>query len=289
MSILGAHISIAGGVHQAVERASERGLDCLQIFTKSRNQWKARTLEEKEIEAFKQGLVDHNLSHPLVHDSYLINVASPKESLYEKSLEALEVELQRTAMLEIPWLVIHPGSYTSGSEEEGLARVIRAVNRVLKNVKGTSSGILLETTAGQGTSLGWKFEQLAWLLQRCDVPERIGVCFDTCHVFAAGYPFASAKEYHDTMKELDEVIGLEHLRAFHLNGSKSELGSRVDRHDHIGEGHLKLEAFGHLLSDRRFKRIPMYMETPKEIIKNENGEEEDSDALNLRRLRRVSK
>lgn len=280
MPLLGAHMSIAGGYYKAVEAAAACKMNVVQIFTKNNNQWRAKEITSAEADRFKQSLRDANITHPLSHDSYLINLASPDPLLWRKSLEAFVVELQRAALLGIPYVVTHPGAYTTSSEAAGLVLAARAVNEALKQTRGLPVGVLLENTAGQGSCLGWKFEHLAKIMDKAKQPERLGVCIDTCHTFAAGYPLHSQKEYRATMKALDQCVGLKHVKAFHLNDSQREMGSRVDRHAHIGEGKLGLDPFRWLLNDRRFQDIPMYLETPKGM---RGGE--DLDRVNLRTLR----
>jgi deoxyribonuclease-4 len=273
-------MSIAGGVHKAVERAAVVGCDCVQVFTKNNNQWRAKEIVPEEAARFRDALEEGGVSHPIAHDSYLINLASPDETLWRRSIEAFTVELQRAELLGIRYVVTHPGAYTGSSEPEGLERIVRALDEILRKTRRLRANCLLETTAGQGTSLGWRFEHLAAILDAVKAPERLGVCFDTCHVFAAGYPLETEKEYRATMKAFDAAVGLKRIKAFHLNDSKRELGSRVDRHAHIGRGKMGLAPFRHLLGDRRFRKIPMYLETPK-------GEEDgvDLDVVNLQVLR----
>jgi deoxyribonuclease IV len=280
MPILGAHQSIAGGYYKAVERARARGCDCVQVFTKNNNQWRAKPITADDAQRFRAALAELSVTCPLAHDSYLINLASPDPALWRRSIDALVAELLRAETLGIPYVVFHPGAYTSGSEAEGLRRLIRALDEVLAQTRGKPVGCLLETTAGQGTSIGWRFEHLAAILAGVKAPERLGVCFDTCHVFAAGYRLATRRQYHATMRIFDRIVGIGQICAFHLNDSLRELGSRVDRHAHIGRGHLGLEPFRALLCDRRFRQVPMYLETPK-------GQREgvDWDVVNLQTLR----
>jgi deoxyribonuclease-4 len=284
MPLLGAHQSIAGGYHKAVEAAAGFGMDVVQLFTKNNNQWKARPITPAEIDEFRAALKASGVRHPCAHDSYLINLASPDDVLWKKSLEAFTVELERAEALGLLGLVMHPGSCVTCTEEEGLARVIDALDRAHQSTKGFRTLTLLETTAGQGTNLGHRFEHLARIADNVAAPERVAVCVDTCHIFAAGYPITTRAEYAATMEEFDDVVGLERIRAFHLNDSLRELGSRVDRHARIGTGKLGLAPFRHLLNDPRFSSIPMYLETPK-------GEEKGKslDAINLRTLRRLVK
>ena len=303
MAILGAHMSIAGGLHKAVERAAAAGCDCVQIFTrnpqqwaaiptdlrsgkvltKNGNQWRDRQVTAEESQRFAKALSEFQITCPIAHDSYLINLASPDKDLWKKSLDAFVGELRRAAVLRIPHVVTHPGAYTTGSEKRGLAAIVRAIDRIHQQTQEISVKCLLETTAGQGTSLGWQFDQLAAILDGVEEPDRLGVCFDTCHVFAAGYPMGTKSQYEATMASFDEMVGIERIRAFHLNDSRRPLGSRVDRHAHIGEGEMGLAPFRHLLADDRFRDVPMYLETPKEQKGNV-----DWDVLNLQRLRKLS-
>ena len=280
MAILGAHQSIAGGYHHAVEAAHRLGCDCVQLFTKNNNQWRAKPITPQEAQRFRSALAELGITHPIAHDAYLINLASPDRELWRRSIDAFVVELERAAMLGIPYVVTHPGAFTTSSEAQGLKRVIRALNEIHRQTRDCSAQGLLETTAGQGTALGWRFEHLAAILDGVKDPDRLGVCFDTCHVFAAGYTMGSKKKYSATMQAFDEIVSLEQIEAFHLNDSHRKLGSRIDRHAHIGRGKMGLRPFRHLLNDRRFRNVPMYLETPK-------GKEEgvDLDVINLKTLR----
>ena len=273
-------MSIAGGYYKAVNAAAKYGMDCVQLFTKNNNQWKAKPLADDDIRLFREAIDEHGITSPCAHDSYLINVASPDAALWEKSLAALVVELERAEALGLIGVVMHPGSYTKSSEAEGLDKVVEAINIAVERTPGFAVQMWLETTAGQGTNLGNRFEHLAYLLERVEQPERFGICVDSCHIFAAGYPLHSKKEYQATFQEFDDVIGIDWIRAFHLNDSKRELGSRVDRHEHIGKGELGIEPFRHLVNDPRFAKLPMYMETPKGT---EDGV--DFDEENLAKLR----
>ncbi len=280
MPLLGAHMSMAGGYYKAVEIAQACGCDCVQLFTKNNNQWKGKEISPADAEKFKATLRELKISHPISHDSYLINLAAPDDELWKKSIDAFIIELQRAEQLGIPYVVAHPGAFTTSSEEAGLKKIIRALDEVHSQTKGIAAQCLLELTAGQGSTLGWKFEQMGTIFDGVKHPDRLGLCFDTCHVFAAGYPLQTEQEYKATMKQLDTAVGLDRIKAFHLNDSKKPLGSRVDRHEHIGQGTLGLEPFRHLMNDRRFKSIPMYLETPKGL---HDGEEWD--VTNLRVLR----
>jgi deoxyribonuclease IV len=280
--ILGAHMSIAGGYSESVERAYSAGCLCVQLFTKNNNQWRAKEILPEEIDAFQSALSRRKILHPLSHSSYLINIASPQPELWRKSIDALVVEIQRAALLGIPNVVLHPGAHMELEVEAGLRRASAALDEAFAQTKGLRTGILLETTAGQGTCLGHRFEHLASLIHQSHAPGRLGVCFDTCHAFAAGYALGSEAEYAATMDQLDRIVGLHLIRAFHLNDSVKGLGSRVDRHAHIGKGLIGREAFRQLLNDDRFTVIPKYLETPKG---EENGR--DLDKINLSRLRRM--
>ncbi|MFN0199234.1 MAG: deoxyribonuclease IV [Planctomycetaceae bacterium] len=282
--ILGAHMSIAGGYYKAVDAAAELKMDCVQIFTKNNNQWLGKPLTDEDIRLFRDAIERTGIVSPCAHDSYLINVASPDEVLWVRSREALLEEVNRAEALGLAGLVMHPGSFTSSTEAEGLAKVVEALNWVHRQAPTVKIQIWLETTAGQGTNLGHRFEHLASIIDCVEHPERLGVCVDTCHIFAAGYPLASIEDYRRTMQEFDRVIGLKRICAFHLNDSLKDLGSRVDRHAHIGEGKLGIEPFRHLLNDPQFCKTPMYMETPK-------GERDgvSLDHINLGKLRKLTK
>jgi deoxyribonuclease-4 len=252
----------AGGVHRAVDHARTAGATALQVFVKSARQWASRPLAPDEVEAFRDGIVREDLSaHVLAHGTYLVNLASPDDLVWRRSIDTLAAELERCRTLGIPSLVLHPGSHMGMGEAAGLARVVRAIDRALG--RGAGPALLLEITAGQGTCLGHRFEQLGWVLARVRRPERVGVCFDTCHAHAAGYDLRDRRSYLATFRAFDRAIGLARLRAFHLNDSKAPLGSRRDRHEHIGRGTLGLAPFRHLLNDRRFRGVPMVLETPK--------------------------
>lgn len=275
-------MSIAGGFDRAVDRAVANTCNCFQIFTRNNNQWRAPPITREQVRRFRDALERTGLPSPIAHNSYLINLASPDDALWKKSIDAMVLELRRADTLGIPYVVAHPGAFTESDEQTGLQRVVAALDRIHRRTRKVRSVCLLETTAGQGTSLGWRFEHLAAIIAGVAQPERLGVCFDTCHVFAAGYALAPKWRFLKTMREFDRVVGIDRIGAFHLNDSRTPAGSRVDRHEHIGRGHIGLEAFGFLLNDRRFRRIPMYLETPKAKL---NGE--DGDVVNLRTLRNL--
>ncbi len=278
----GSHMSIAGGCDRAVRAAGAVGFETVALFTKNNNQWKAPLLSDLHVAAFREALKETGIVDPVAHTSYLINLASPDLVLWEKSIEALAVEVERCEMLGIPDLVVHPGAHKGGGEEAGVARIARALDRVHRRTKGLRVLIDLETTAGQGTNLGYRFEHLRDILDRVKHSERLGVCVDTCHIFAAGYSLATHGEYDETIDRLDRSVGLKRVRAWHLNDSRRECGSRVDRHAGIGAGHMGPEPFRHLVNDLRFRDLPMILETPKGTDQGE-----DLDERNLRTLRRL--
>jgi deoxyribonuclease-4 len=278
-------MSISGGLHRAVDRAEAVRATALQVFVKSARQWTAKPLQVEEIDRFREALERGGLApYTLAHASYLINIASADETLWRRSVAALRDELERCAALGIPFLVLHPGSHVGAGEEAGLRRAVRGVDQALggrgrrRAAVRSSVTLLLENTAGQGTNLGHRFEHLGRILEQARWARCLGVCFDTCHALAAGYDLRDARSFRQTMHALDRAVGIERLRAFHLNDSKHALGSRRDRHEHIGRGDLGLDAFRHLLNDRRFADLPMVLETPK-------GEDLAEDRRNLRRLR----
>lgn len=280
MPLFGAHMSIAGGCHNALSAAQEHDFDTVQLFTKNNNQWNAKDLGADDIKLFRDALKRSKLKFPTAHDSYLINLASSDPVLYERSVEAFVVEVQRAEALGLAYLVMHPGTPTDGDDEAGLGRIVRAFDTIHARCPNCRVKVLLETTAGQGKSLGWRFEHLAAILERVQEAKRLGVCLDTCHVFAAGYSLSPQADYEATMSEFDRLIGLERLKVFHMNDSKKPLGSRVDRHEHIGQGHLGLEPFRLIVNDPRFQKTPLIMETPKE-----GPNDEDMDVVNLHTLR----
>ena len=282
-------MSIAGGLPRAVERARAAHCDTLQIFTKSSGQWRARPLPDAEVAEFRRLSEKLDVRPVIGHASYLINLASPDDTLRQRSSAALGEELDRAEALGLLGVVLHPGSYTTTSEEEGLARIADGIVGVLAERLEQRTMLLLEHTAGQGTNLGHTFEQLGTIItevERAPTATRIGVCLDTCHLLAAGYDLGSDTGYADTMRQLDEYVGLDRLRALHLNDSKTPRGSRVDRHTHIGSGHVGLSAFRRLLTDPRLNDLPMVLETPKTRSgKTAEIEPDPMDLENLKTLR----
>jgi deoxyribonuclease-4 len=262
MPLLGAHESVAGGLHLAFDRLHQVGGEALQIFTRNQRQWHPQPLTQDEVELFQLAWQQNKNRPVATHASYLINLASGKQELTEKSITAFRAEIHRCEQLGIPFVIIHPGSHGGDGVEEGVARFTRALDLALDET-GAGVMVLLETTAGQGTSLGSRFEELAFVLEHSRYPQRLGVCVDTCHIFAAGYDIRTRPAYTQTMEEFDRLVGLEKIKFFHLNDSKQQLASRVDRHEHIGQGAIGLDGFRSLLNDPRFADHPMTLETPK--------------------------
>jgi deoxyribonuclease-4 len=271
-------MSIAGGLDHAILRGEQVGCDAVQIFTKSSTQWAAKPLNPEDIKRFKKKLKKSSVSMVFVHNSYLINLGSPNQEDRKRSVSAFLEEMERVETLNLPYLVAHPGAHLGAGEEEGLRWIAESINTLHLKTKGYHMKILLETTAGQGTTLGHRFEHLKKIFDQVEGSNRLGICFDTCHVFAAGYDIRSQTGYQMVMKEFDNVVGLQRIKAFHLNDSKKDIGCRVDRHEHIGKGFIGKEGFSALMKDSRFKNIPMVLETPK-------GKEMLEDLENLRFLR----
>jgi len=260
---LGAHMSIRGGLPRAVDRAEASGCASLQIFTKSAGQWRARPLPREEVRAFRRRVRETGIRPVVAHNSYLINVAASDRALRRQSIGALIEELDRAEALGLDGLVMHPGSYTSGSEEAGLRLIADGIAAIFEARPDGRTRLLLEHTAGQGTNLGHRFEQLAAIIDALGGTPRVGVCLDTCHLLTAGYDICSAEGYQSTFEQFGRIVGFSRLKAFHLNDSKKPCASRVDRHEHIGRGCIGLEPFRWLLNDKRFARLPMLLETPK--------------------------
>lgn len=284
---LGAHMSTAGGVFKAFSRGDEIGCESMLVFTKSNRQWQAKPLTEKDINKYREAAAEYIHIHPVaVHASYLINIGSPKDELWEKSYHSLKTEVERAAQLGIPLLTFHPGAYVDSDETTGLDNIVRALRRLLEEtaVSASETTICLENMAGQGTTLGHKFEHLAYLLTHAGPSERLGVCLDTCHLLAAGYDIRTPEAYAATMEAFDQIVGLEHVKFFHLNDSKHELGSRKDRHEHIGEGFVGRKGFANFLNDPRWAEHAGHLETPK-TEKAEDGTETEMDPVNLATLR----
>lgn len=260
--ILGAHVSIAGGVENAPLNGQKIGCDAIQMFAKNQTQWKAKPYTEENINGFKNNLKTSGIQIVVIHDSYLINLCATDANKLRMSIEAFIDELKRAESLGVPYVVTHPGSHLGKGEEWGVSKIAESLDEIHERTPGFKVMTLLETTAGQGTNLGFTFEQLAAMRDKVKAKERIGFCADSCHMYAAGYDLKTRQGYQDTWKRFDDLIGLKHLKAFHLNDSKKDLASRVDRHHHIGEGFLGLDPFRWLLTDSRFADIPGLLETP---------------------------
>ncbi len=282
MPVFGAHLSIAGGLFKAAEAAAELRCGTVQLFTKNASQWKAKPLAADEVSAFKAAVKAAKLKHPTAHDSYLINLAAPGDDLFRKSVDAFTDEVERAEALGLSYLVMHPGAHVGSGDEAGIARVVAGLDDVHRRTAGFKVKVLVEITAGQGTTLGWKFEHVGAIRSRLADPGRVGVCFDTCHAFAAGYPLWPEADFDQTFQRFDDAVGLKHLKVFHLNNSVKGLGCRVDRHAGIALGQIPVEAFGRLVNDPRFAKLPMILETPKE-----GPDGEPMDPVNLGKLREL--
>jgi deoxyribonuclease-4 len=277
--LLGAHVSIAGGVDKAFARAEEVGCTAMQIFTKNANQWRAKPIADGEAKAFRAAWEASIVGPVIAHDSYLINLATPDDAAWEKSKAAFLDEMERCALLGIPLLVMHPGAHVGSGQEAGIERVVAAFEDIFASAPETVK-VLLENTAGQGTCLGNCFEDLAAIM--APFPgDTFRVCFDTCHAFAAGYDLSTPEGYDAVMDEFDRLIGIEKIAVFHINDCKKVLGSRVDRHEHVGEGTIGREGFRALMRDERFRDVPKILETPK-------GKHNEFDRKNLALLKKLA-
>ncbi len=277
--LLGSHMSISGGVSLAFGRAEEVGCAVAQIFVKNNNRWRGVPLTTAEIDSFWMERERTGIWPVIAHNTYLVNLASADPAIRERSIACTVDELERCQSLGLPGLVIHPGAHIGAGVEEGVRRVTAAINRVFDQTPDVATRILLETTAGQGTTLGRSAEELALLLEMIDAPDRTGVCLDSCHIFAAGYELRTPRGYEHTIREFDTTVGLKRIRAIHLNDSKKPLSSFRDRHEHIGEGEIGDAGFRNIMNDRRLRDIPKILETPKEG---------NADVVNLARLRHLA-
>ncbi len=275
----GAHVSIAGSVAEAPARGLELGCRTIQIFTKNARQWKAKPLSDEEADQFRAAVDTSPIWEVAAHNTYLINMANPEEAGWEKSVEAMLDEVDRCDALGVKHLVSHPGSHLGSGESAGLRRIAEALDAIHEARPASACLITLEATAGQGTNLGYRFEHFSELLGMVKAPKRLAFCLDTCHIFAAGYDLADRSGYEGTMKAFDESVGLERLALWHVNDSVKGLGSRIDRHAHIGRGAIGLKGFRRLVNDERFFQTPMILETPKD--------KPTDDVENLRTLRRL--
>ncbi len=279
----GAHMSVAGGLENAFFAGRDVGCDCLQIFVKDQRQWAAPPLRDEQVGAFKRAQSETKLAPVIAHASYLLNLASPKETIRKKSCQALVDELERCEALGVGGLVIHPGAHMGDGVDSGIRRIAESINHVHGQTKGFAARILLETTAGQGTVIGHEIEHLRMILDRVREEGRVGVCLDTCHLFAAGYDLREPTAYDAMVEELSDKIGLGCIACIHTNDSKGACGSRVDRHEHISKGKIGKAGFANLVNDTRLAHAPRILETPKGV----DGRGTDLDKVNLRRLRRL--
>jgi len=261
--LLGAHMSIAGGVDKALDRGYSIGCTTIQLFTKNNNQWNARKLSDEEIEAFHKKQKHYKISPVIAHNSYLINLASPNKNISRKSYRAFLVEMERCELLKILYLVTHCGSTLGKNSDRGIKTLADVINKFHQDKPAYRVKICLETSAGQGSSLGTTFEQLAAILSNIEKTERVGLCIDTAHIFAAGYDIRTISKCRDVFQEFEYILGIECIKVIHLNDSKKGFGSRIDRHEHIGKGFIGLKAFKFILNERKFKDIPKILETPK--------------------------
>lgn len=281
--LLGAHVSIAGGVQNAPQNGVALGCDVIQIFSKNQRQWKSRPYTEDEIRGFRENYKSSKLRGVVVHGSYLMNLAAGDPALWKRSKDAFLDEVYRCDQLGIPDFVFHPGAHVERGAEWGVERIASGLREALDATHGSGVHLDLECMAGQGTTIGNRFEDLGRIIDLCGRDARLGLCLDTCHLYAAGFDLATAGGYEATMKHVDRLVGLKRVRAFHLNDSKRELGSHVDRHENIGKGHIGLEGFRLLLRDDRFAQVPMNLETPG----GDDGYR--ADLKNLRALRALAK
>jgi len=277
----GAHMSIAGGMYRAFEAGQKAGCDCMQVFVKNQRRWGGKPLTDQEIAQWNKAGRQSGIKPVVAHATYLINLGTADATLWEKSVSALVDELTRCESLSIRHLVLHPGSHKDQTFDKGLVNIVKGIDETHRRTAGLKAGLLLETTAGQGSSIGYLFEHLASIIDRAKDGNRLGVCVDTCHIFAAGYPLSKPAEYESSLQQLEDVIGLKLVKCVHLNDSKNDLGSRVDRHEHIGRGRIGLDGFRNLLNDSRFDSVPLILETPK----GTDARGRDFDVLNLKKLR----
>jgi deoxyribonuclease-4 len=284
MPRFGAHLSIAGGVERAVERARAIRADCLQLFVKPPQQWRFQPLQDKDAERFRSAAAGAGLAPLVGHASYLVNLASPDETLWEKSVACLLAEWDRAERLGLAYLVLHPGSHTGSGEAAGLARVAGALDRLHGERPAQQCRILLETTAGAGSTLGGRLEHLKYLVETCEAGDRLGIAIDTCHLFVAGYDLRTQSAVDETLGKIDEAVGLRRVGVVHVNDAKGSLGSRLDRHQHIGRGRIGREGFRALVNHPALAALPFILETPKRDARTR-----EMDPVNLRTLRRLVK
>ena len=276
--LLGAHTSISGGVSAAVDLAGRLGFTAMQIFTKNNNRWYSKNLGDMEIENFRNRLTNSNIKFVVAHDSYLINLCAKELEMLNKSRDSFIDEINRCELLGIPHLNFHPGAHLGSGEEEGIKLIAESINLAHSRTNGYKVTCMIETTAGQGTAIGYRFEHLRKIIDLVDDKNRVTVCIDTAHIFAAGYDIKNVTNYKQVIKDFDSIIGLDYLKCIHLNDSKKPLGSRVDRHEHIGKGYIGLEGFTNIINDKRIEQVPKILETPK-------GKEQLEDLNNLQTLK----
>jgi deoxyribonuclease IV len=275
--LIGAHTSISGGVQNSVDLADKLNFSAMQIFSKNNNRWVAKAFTNEVTNEFKTKLSSSGIKFTVVHDSYLINLCSLREDLLEKSRAAFLDELIRCEQLGIPYLNFHPGAHGGTGEDEGIKLIAESLNFVHDKTKDFKTSSMLEVTAGQGSAVGYKFEHVRKIIDLVEQKARMSVCIDTAHIFAAGYDIRTPEAYEKTMKEFDDIVGLDRLQCFHINDSKKELGSRVDRHEHIGKGFIGLQGFKNIMNDKKLERVPKILETPK-------GKEQLEDVENIKVL-----
>ena len=278
---LGAHLSIAGGLENAIYAGAALGCTTVQIFVRNQRQWAARPLTEEQIARFRTAVMATGIAPVTAHASYLLNLASPDAAVRNRSIVAMIDELTRCEALGVAGLIVHPGAYLDGTLPQGIRRIARCLDKVHRACRGFGAATVPEFTAGQGTSIGWRFEQLGAILDSVADAHRMGVCLDTCHLFAAGHDFRTAEGYQAMIDELAGAIGLSLVKCIHTNDSRTGCGSRVDRHEHIGKGRIGKAGFAHFLNDARFRDVPFILETPK----GRDGRGTDLDEVNLKRLR----
>lgn len=260
--IIGGHMSISGGFSEIPERANRIGLNATQVFTKNQRQWIANPLNEEDVKKYLENMDKYGIKITVAHASYLVNLASGESEKFDKSVESMVHEMHRCEMLKIPYLIFHPGAHMGQGEKQGLKKIVEGINKIIEKTEGINAKITIETTAGQGSNLGYKFEQIGYILENVSDNSKVKVCMDTCHIFAAGYELRSKDGYEKTMEEFENQIGFKNLVAVHLNDSEKGLGSRVDRHAQIGDGYIGKEGFRNILTDKRFSEIPLILETP---------------------------
>ncbi len=275
--LLGAHMSTAGGLHEAINRGTSIDCTAIQFFSKNNRQWYAKPLDQESVDLFKKTLAASAIRTTVIHASYLINIGSPDEATRKRSLSALITEYERASTLGVDYLVFHPGSHRNAGEQACLERIAEGINTLFAHCPSSATTLLLETMAGQGTNTCYTFEQMATIYSLIQQKERVGICLDTCHIFAAGYDIAHA--YEQVMQQFDTELGFSLLKVIHVNDSKKACGSRVDRHEHIGKGEIGLEAFGLLMNDKRLKDVAKILETPKDSL--------EEDRMNLGILRNL--